>query len=148
MKTKDLINYNGGGNHSRLFLLTVFLLLTGTMSVQAIDYDLWVGGVRVTSDNRNNVTGGGIQSGTVKYNLRTKVLTLTDVKINVNSTSGDGQYAIYNKGESGLRVHFEGTNEISAVHGAAIMCNCETDIAVQSGRTDIFGYNAGCIYIN
>ena len=148
MKTKNQINLNGGWDNARLFLLTVFLLLTGTMSVQAYDYDLWVGGVRVTDENRHNVTGGGIQSGTVEYNWDNKVLVLTDVKIYVNSTSGNGQYAIYNKGIDGLTVRFEGTNEISAVHGAAIMCNSNTEIWVRTGRTDIFGYNAGCIYIN
>lgn len=118
------------------------------MSVQAYDYDLWVGGVRVTTNNSDNVTGGGIQSGTVEYYRDSKVLVLTDVKIYVNSTSGNGQYAIYNKGIDGLRVHFEGTNEISAVHGPAIMCNSNTDIWVRTGRTDLFGYNAGSIYIN
>ena len=148
MKTKNQINLNGGWDNARLFLLTVFLLLTGTMSVQAYDYDLWVGGVRVTDGNRDNVTGGGIQSGTVEYYWDSNTLILTDVKINVNSSSGNGQYAIYNKGIDGLKVRFHGTNEISAVHGAAIMCNSNTDIRVTSGRTDLFGYNAGCIYIN
>ena len=148
MKTKNQINLNGGWDNARLFLLTVFLLLTGTMSVQAYDYDLWVGGVRVTTDNSDNVTGGGIQSGTVKYNRDSRILVLTDVKIYVNSTSGNGQYAIYNKGIDGLLVRFNGTNEITAVNGAAMMCNCNTDIGVGSGRTDIFGYNAGSIYIN
>lgn len=148
MKTKNQINLNGEWDNARLFLLTVFLLLTGTMSVQAWDYDLWVGGVRVTDGNRDNVTGGGIQSGTVEYNYSSNTLILTDVKIYVNSTSENGQYAIYNKGESGLTVRFVGTNEISAVHGAAIMCNSNTDIWVRTGRTDLIGYNAGSIYIN
>lgn len=148
MKTKDLINYNGGGNHSRLFLLTVFLLLTGTMSVQAYDYDLWVGGVRVTSDNIYKITGGGIQSGTVEYFPSEKRLYLTDVIIYVNNTDENKKHAIYNKGIPGLEVRFNGTNEITAVNGAAVMCNSKTDITVLSGRTDLIGYNAGSIYIN
>ena len=147
MKTYHLIKSNGG--KTRLFLLTVFFLLTGTMSVQAYDYNLWVGGVRVTSSNRNNVTGGGIQSGTVKFEQYSSYdeLTLTDVTIYVNSTDANKKYAIYNKGIRNLRVIFKGTNVIEAVKGATVMCNEQTRLEVASGRTDIFG-NVGCIYIN
>ena len=63
MKTKNQINLNGGWDNARLFLLTVFLLLTGTMSVQAYDYDLWVGGVRVTDGNRDDHCFAGTAGG-------------------------------------------------------------------------------------
>ena len=117
--------------------------------MQAYDYDLWVGGVRVTTNNSYNVTGGGIQSGTVKLeqNGSYDELTLTDVTIYVNSTDANKKYAIYNKGIRNLKVIFKGTNVIEAVKGATVMCNEATNIEVASGRTDIFG-NVGCIYIN
>ena len=54
MKTKILtLSYTGS---KFFFLLTILLLMAGTMSVQATDYDLWVGGKRVTSSNANNIT--------------------------------------------------------------------------------------------
>jgi len=66
------------GGKSHLFLLTVFLLLAGTMSIQAADDEVfWVGSVKVNGQNsNNNIHGGNIKSGTVSYDASTKTLTL------------------------------------------------------------------------
>jgi hypothetical protein len=43
-------------------------------------YNIWVAGVQVTDDNKDNITGPGI-TGTVTYDSDTETLTLTDVDI-------------------------------------------------------------------
>lgn len=60
------------------FVLCLFIAMP--MPAQAADYNLWVGGVRVTDDNKDGVTGAGIE-GTVSYNPATKTLTLDDADI-------------------------------------------------------------------
>ena len=79
MKTK--MEYN--------FLLTILFWMAGTINLQAKEYDLWVGSVRVTSENCNNITGGSIKSGTVTFNPNSWVLTLTNVRIEANGSGGD-----------------------------------------------------------
>lgn len=44
------------------------------------EYDLWIGGVRVTSDNASNITGADI-SGTVSYDAGTNTLTLNNATV-------------------------------------------------------------------
>ena len=51
-----------------LIMLCSLLPIT---AMAATDYDIWVGGVRVTSDNAANITGDGI-SGKVSYDATTK----------------------------------------------------------------------------
>ena len=59
-------------------LMTVLLWMAGTMSLHAKDYGFWVGSVKVTSSNCNDIKGGNIESGTVKYDPNTNILTLTN----------------------------------------------------------------------
>lgn len=87
----------------------LLLILTCILPSLAVDYGITVGGVKVTSDNKNNITGGGITSGTVTYNPTLKVLTLNNVEINY--TSG---YGISSNVDS-LEIYFTGnTNYIHA----------------------------------
>jgi len=59
------------------------LLPTAAFAEETTDYKLWVGGVRVTSDNAANVTGGGItgDSGAVTFDASTNTLTLKNADI-------------------------------------------------------------------
>ncbi|HQI16206.1 MAG TPA: S-layer homology domain-containing protein [Bacillota bacterium] len=72
-----------------------------------VTYDIWVAGVRVTSDNKNGITGYGIE-GTVTYDPENNILTLTDVTI----TYGDGD-AIYTDQED-LIVVLNGENRVTS----------------------------------
>ena len=54
----------------------------------AVDYGLSVGGVAVTYKNASNITGPGIVSGTASYNPSTRMLTLNNVNITLNTTAG------------------------------------------------------------
>lgn len=60
--------------------------ITMATSESVVNYDIWVGGVQVTSQNMNNITGDGIKSvegktGKVSYDPEENTLTLKDVQI-------------------------------------------------------------------
>ena len=67
----------------------MFALLAIATGVQATSYNLWIAGIQVTDDNKNNITGSGISAehfpdGKVWYNSDDNILTLENVHI-VNS---------------------------------------------------------------
>ena len=63
-----------------LCLCMVMALMPTVAFAEPTSYNLWVGGVEVTSDNASNITGEGI-TGTVTYDDSTKTLTLDNVNI-------------------------------------------------------------------
>ena len=67
----------------------MFALLAIATGAQAMAYDLWIAGIQVTDENKNNITGPGISAehfpdGKVWYNSDDNILTLENVHI-VNS---------------------------------------------------------------
>ena len=75
-------------------------------------YNLWVGGVQVTSANAENITGDGIK-GSVSYDPDTNILTLKDATISGSSDIDIPEWKanIYATGD--LNVSFSGTNVVS-----------------------------------
>ena len=143
MKTKNLIKLYGRGK-SHLFLLTVFLLLTGIMSIQAATYyQFKIGDVKVTSDNYNNLnstTIPALKSGTITYN--NGVLTLT----NVTLEPGSGKHAL--ELERDLQIRFYGTNTLTTKGASAIRIeriDGNNVIEVVNGTTTINAGNQGII---
>lgn len=143
MKTKNLIKLYGRGK-SHLFLLTVFLLLTGIMSIQAATYyQFKIGDVKVTSDNYNNLnstTIPALKSGTITYN--NGVLTLT----NVTLEPGSGKHAL--ELERDLQIRFYGTNTFTTKGASAIRIeriDGNNVIEVVNGTTTINAGNQGII---
>lgn len=64
-----------------IFILALlFSAIALPNAVFADNYDLWIGNVRVTDENKDNITGEGI-SGLVSYNPATKTLTLNNATI-------------------------------------------------------------------
>ena len=59
-----------------LCLCMVMALMPTVAFAEPTSYNLWVGGVEVTSDNASNITGEGITRGKVTYDHNTKTLTL------------------------------------------------------------------------
>ena len=56
-----------------LCLCMVMALMPTVAFAEPTGYNLWVGGVEVTSGNASNITGGGITgTGTVTYDDSTK----------------------------------------------------------------------------
>ena len=115
------------------------------MTVQASTYyGFKIGGVSVNSDNCNNVTGSNISGGTVKYDLASNTVTLTNVTI---ERTGSDNRAIYNESNSGLIVKLVGTNMLKATDAAPVRIEKSTTIIVSSGTTHIYGGTEGGIYI-
>ncbi|NLK48854.1 MAG: T9SS type A sorting domain-containing protein [Bacteroidales bacterium] len=109
-------------NHKIRFTLAILLaMLLGTANVQAVNYDLWIAGVRVTDVNKGdltviNGTNGHTVTGAISYNSTTKTLTLNDATISV---TGDVNGIC--SGINGLEIEVVGdNNKITANGWAAI----------------------------
>ena len=107
-------------------------------------YGIQVGGVRVTSDNCDNITGSNIwsygysrtkefvpEASHVSYDPSTKTLTLNYIQI---ERTGSGNRAILNESCDGLTIVFEDTNYLSALAASPIRLNANTTIKCASGR--------------
>ena len=79
------------------WLLSLFTMLLMSVGMQAEEYDLWVAGTQVTSDNASNVLG----DGKVSWNNSSKTLTLNGATINGT--------IVWNKDEN-LTIDFSGDN--------------------------------------
>ena len=88
-----------------------------SLQAQATQYPLWVGGIRVTSANKNDVLGDG---GHVKFNPKTNTLTLKNAKITTahvySSKLGANttwwNMGIHHNSNKTLKIKLVGTNRI------------------------------------
>lgn len=120
-------------------------MLVATLVAQAAtDYNFYVGGVRVTSDNCSNITGSNITSGTAVFTPNNNTLTLTNVTI---TRTGTDNRAIQSD-RSGLIVKLVGTNNLSATSASVIRFNQPGSIVVASGTTTVTGGSEGGVYSN
>ena len=121
------------------------ILLIAGLAAQAENYQIIVGGVEVTSDNFNNVTGDDIKSGTVSYNPSTKVLTLNNAHIMCVSN-----IALHNSGCSDLKVKFVGNNTLYSMFASAIKVNsgCGLTLDFNGGETWIKSQDNDAIIVH
>lgn len=126
-------------------LLSVLLLLAlMPQAALAEYYGIKVGGVSVTSDNCDNITGSNIWSygysqtrtlnpavSRVSYDPETKTLTLNYIQI---ERTGSGNRAILNESCDGLTIVFEDTNFLYARDASPIRLNANTTIKSASGK--------------
>ena len=118
----------------------LLLLLVPTIAAQAAtDYNFYVGGVRVTSDNCSNITGG-----TAVFTPSNNTLTLTNVTI---TRTGTDNRAIQSD-RAGLIIKLVGTNRLSAASSSVIRFNQSGSIVVASGTTTVTGGTEGGVYSN
>lgn len=89
----------------------------------ATEYDLWVGGVQVTSENASNIAGEGI-TGTAAYDADTHTLTF----VNATITTG---------GTQGANVKSESID--LTIAGDVDMSGCSTAIRIDGGSLTIAG---------
>ena len=73
--------------------LTLLLMLMTVSWASAASYQLWIAGVQVTDNNKNNITGSGIESayswdGKVSYDPTSKTLTLENICIKSDNDIG------------------------------------------------------------
>ncbi|MBQ7691649.1 MAG: leucine-rich repeat domain-containing protein [Muribaculaceae bacterium] len=129
----------------RLLLLLLSVVATTAIGVQAATkYEINVGGVEVTSDNCNNISGKDIKSGYGVYSHSTKTLTLYNVRIERTSS---GNYALHNRDCEGLIVKFVGTCNLSSQKARAIRFNKGGELVATSGSTvNVTGKEDGAIY--
>jgi hypothetical protein len=123
-----------------------------TMAVEDINYNIWVGGIRVTSENKVGITGAGI-TGTVSYDPITSTLTLKNANISsaYNTTGYNDTVCIYSEANIPLILNLIGENIITGVNAAqssyGIRCNGkltikgEGSLSVTSGKGSSWGNN-------
>lgn len=124
------------------------------MAVGIEEYKVWVGGIKVTSHNKDNITGEGI-TGTVSYDPDTNTLTLDNASISKAYEGWGGDtFCIYNDSSTPLILKLIGDNFIAGVDsirstygircGSMLTIEGEGSLTVTPGRayiTDEFGNN-------
>lgn len=123
------------------------LILCVTIAAPAATkYEINVGGVEVTSDNKDNVTGGDISRGTVTYDPTTNTLTLTDVSI---SRSGNSNRAIHNRKCDGLTIILVGACSFTGTECSTLYFQKSTTLNV-TGTASVTCSSSGddAIYMN
>ena len=134
-----------------IFILLIALTLGALSARAATKYEINVAGVEVTSDNKGNVTGGDIKSGTVTYDPSSNVLTLTNVTI---SRTGGSNYGVHNRKCDNLTIKFVGTCKIESNEANAIHLDRASTVMVTSGSTLTASMTAcnnslrGVVYVN
>jgi len=134
-------------------LLALCMVLTmlpiSVMAVEPDKYNVWVGGIQVTNDNKDNITGSGI-TGTVSYNPTTNTLTLNNSNITkayVESFWGD-TICIYSQISNPMILKLIGENSITGVNSErstyGIRCNSKLTIEGEGSLT----VTPGKAYIN
>ena len=119
MKKKYLLNHVKSGG--RTFSVLVTLLVTAmTLLPQSVwgqtEYGLTVGGVVVTSENAESITGDNIQ-GSVSFDVQTSALTLEGATITGNIVITD---------LTSLTINVVGENTINAGASSALQSNVAT----------------------
>ncbi|WP_052115569.1 hypothetical protein [Porphyromonas crevioricanis] len=97
--------------------LFVMMLVMPTMAKAQTEYPLNIAGVRVTSNNCNDLSVIDGVSGTVKYDPNSNTLTLEDATIDV----GDGKNCIWGGKEgTSLAIVVKGTCKLSSTTWSAV----------------------------
>ncbi len=94
-----------------LFCLCLIILLP-VASAGAETFDLYVGGVQVTSDNKDSITGEGIALGAdgyVRYDPTTSTLSLKDVTVTGVADAATEGYAFGVRAFGALNIETSGT---------------------------------------
>lgn len=107
---------NKDGESSYIIDKDLFAIKDQLSIVKGTAYDLWVGGVRVNSANKDN-----LNNGYCSYNTSTKTLQLNNAKILLTNLYFTGE-AIDN-GINGLTIQNKGTSELSSSQSYGISSN-------------------------
>ena len=144
-----------GSGLRRIVCLAALLVVFAT---NARAYDLWVGGVQVTTSNASDITGSNIKGNLssvnggnpkVNYVSSTNTLYLYNVKI---ERTGKNNHAIENKGMNGLRIVLRGQNVLKATGSSAVRLDKNTTITTtydgNQGVTYIEGGSEDALYVS
>ena len=114
--------------------------LTLTANAETVEYDLWIGGLQVTSDNCRDVLG----DGTISYDPTTATLYLNNAYV----TSGTKSSAvIYNDTGSALTIDVTGVNQIGSTSYApyGIKSDYRDFHITGSGTLNVYGSRTALI---
>ena len=106
-----------------LALLTAVFALLLCVGAGAVDeYDLWVNGVQVTSDNAADVLGSADEGATVKYDAATNTLTLDGAELDTAYRGSSGHAGV-------IYGEYLGTLTINVVGDSSIVASGPGDTA-------------------
>ena len=83
-----------------------------------VKYEIYVGGVQVTSDNKSNITGSYI-TGKISYNPDNRTLTLDNATITGGGSTGVNN-CIFNRDDLPLTIQVIGANKIEMLDNTSI----------------------------
>lgn len=112
------------------------LLPATALAAEPTVYDIWVDGVQVTSENKDNLC-----SGTVSYDPTTHTLSLNNAILNSDTTS---DYGIKTTIPSTLKIRLTGTNSITRTYsggGIAIAPNSGNSVEITGDGTLVINVN-------
>ena len=112
------------------------LLPATALAAEPTVYDIWVDGVQVTSENKDNLC-----SGTVSYDPTTHTLFLNNATLNSDTTS---DYGIKTTIPSTLKIRLTGTNSITRTYsggGIAIAPNSGNSVEITGDGTLVINVN-------
>ena len=124
-----------------LAILLSMVMLVGLMPFTALAadstaYDIWVDGVQVTSENKDNLCGG-----TVSYDPTTHTLSLNNATLDSDTLS---DYGIKTTIPSTLKIRLTGTNSITRTYsggGIAIAPNSGNSVEITGDGTLVINVN-------
>ncbi|MBQ6191240.1 MAG: hypothetical protein IJK51_02950 [Bacteroidaceae bacterium] len=132
-------------------LLLLMLACFVPQAVRAEYYGIKVGGVSVTSDNCNNITGSNIKTWfdeymtTCRYDPDTKTLTLGNILI---ERTGSYNRAILNESCDGLTIRFISPCSLSASNASPLRFNANTTITgISMEIVSNSGSSTSCTFI-
>ena len=117
-------------------VMVVGLLPATALAAEPTVYDIWVDGVQVTSENKDNLCGG-----TVSYDPATHTLSLNNATLD-NDTLSD--YGIKTTIPSTLKIRLTGTNSITRTYsggGIAIAPNSGNSVEITGDGTLVINVN-------
>ena len=122
-------------------ILLSIVMVAGLLPVTALAaeptaYDIWVDGVQVTSENKDNLC-----SGTVSYDPTTHTLSLNNATIDSNTML---DYGIKTTIPSTLKIRLTGTNSITRTYsggGIAIAPNSGNSVEITGDGTLVINVN-------
>lgn len=150
----------------------MFALMAIALGAQAMSYNIWIAGIQVTDDNKNNVTGGGISwsgfsDGKVWFDPGHNTLYLENVRINgyskeaiksdiygltikvkgrYNSLISSGSYGIYQSSNGTLTLEGDGLLDILADKSGIYINNAYCDLTLKDNvRVVVTTYNGAAV---
>ncbi len=114
-------------------LLSVLLLPDKAAALlPTVYYDVWVGGVQVTDDNKDNIP---VESGSATFDPATNTLTLNNATIEDDRFPGSIYDTVGIHSKAGLNLHLIGENTVKNVHSSQFAYGIACGLIRDTGDT-------------